>query len=514
MLIIATASSDAYITDKIISSKFRAEDANTGRAGTLDLFKLYNETPLTGVNDLNEISRFFVKFDYSKLQSLTGSKLDLNSNFKATLVLKNIGTGFTTPSNFFIRVLPLSKSFDEGRGRDVGSFSDLDATNFLTSSVNGSNPTLWFASGSNAKGTLGASNIDAIVSGNLLNGQGTVDLTKTQLFVNGNEDLRIDVTNLVSASLAGIITNHGFRFSFSDVEENDSQTRFVKRFASRHVADVLLRPRIEVAFNDTIIDDRQNFYFDLSGSLFLTSYEKSKLANIVSGSSLTSITGTNCFNIDFVTGNYTFTTNATQHSAGTGKTFVTGVYSSSFAFPSNVTTLTDNTSSLAAHLATSGSVNFNVFWRSLDGTVGFHTSSLNVKKPQRAGSSFITRETAVKIINSQNTYSTNDIVRFQVFGRDVSAERFKPLKSSYHIPPVVYEFMYYRVLDSFSGKEIIPFETDVGGTRLSTDGKGMFFDFHMDVLPMGKTYEFEFMIVDRGQQYVIKDKQTKFSVVT
>ena len=40
---ILTASKDTYITNKIINNSFRATDSNAGSAGTLDLFKLYNE---------------------------------------------------------------------------------------------------------------------------------------------------------------------------------------------------------------------------------------------------------------------------------------------------------------------------------------------------------------------------------------------------------------------------------------------------------------------------------------
>ena len=43
MYLALSASKDAYITNKIIGSSFRATDANLGQAGTLDLFKLYDE---------------------------------------------------------------------------------------------------------------------------------------------------------------------------------------------------------------------------------------------------------------------------------------------------------------------------------------------------------------------------------------------------------------------------------------------------------------------------------------
>ena len=40
---ILSASKDAYITNKVINNQFRATDANVGQAGTLDLFKLFEE---------------------------------------------------------------------------------------------------------------------------------------------------------------------------------------------------------------------------------------------------------------------------------------------------------------------------------------------------------------------------------------------------------------------------------------------------------------------------------------
>ena len=41
---IMSSSKDTYITNKVIDNSFTASDANVGKAGTLDLFKLYNES--------------------------------------------------------------------------------------------------------------------------------------------------------------------------------------------------------------------------------------------------------------------------------------------------------------------------------------------------------------------------------------------------------------------------------------------------------------------------------------
>ena len=112
---ILTASKDTYITNKIVKSTFRAEDANVGQASTLDIFKLYSEHQLSGVENPIEISRALVKFDLNPIRAMTASFLDLDSSrFKAKLRLSDVYGGQTTPSNFKIIVFPLSKSFDEG----------------------------------------------------------------------------------------------------------------------------------------------------------------------------------------------------------------------------------------------------------------------------------------------------------------------------------------------------------------------------------------------------------------
>ena len=125
---ILSASSDTYITNKIINGAFRATDANVGRAGTLDLFKLYDESIISGTAAPTEISRILIKFDLSPLKQLTGSDLDISHpSFNAMLKLHDVYGGQTTPSNFKIIVFPLSRSFDEGIGRDVATFEDIDA---------------------------------------------------------------------------------------------------------------------------------------------------------------------------------------------------------------------------------------------------------------------------------------------------------------------------------------------------------------------------------------------------
>ena len=82
-------------------------------------------------------------------------------------------------------------------------------------------------------------------------GSGVVDFGATQYFDEGTEDLVLDVTKIVSATLTNQISNHGFRIAFSGSEETDSKTRFVKRFGSRHARNEYIRPKLLIEYDGT-----------------------------------------------------------------------------------------------------------------------------------------------------------------------------------------------------------------------------------------------------------------------
>ena len=73
MFRILKAIKDTYITNKISRNNFRVTDANVGRAGTLDLFKLYAESVSGSDLTPTELSRLLIKFDLSPLQSMVSN---------------------------------------------------------------------------------------------------------------------------------------------------------------------------------------------------------------------------------------------------------------------------------------------------------------------------------------------------------------------------------------------------------------------------------------------------------
>src|SRR5574343_790966 len=180
---ILKADRDSYITNKVISGE-RVYNSNVGSAGSLDLFKLYGITQTNNV-DNTELSRVLIHFNLDPLVTLfqNGQIDPSNPSFKCYLKLFDVYGGQTTPNNFTVNIYPLSKSFEEGLGRDVVYYSDLDSCNFISASSTSN----WIMSGCEMPGFPNES-VDYIVSNS-----SNVSYLSTQLFESGEENLEVDV---------------------------------------------------------------------------------------------------------------------------------------------------------------------------------------------------------------------------------------------------------------------------------------------------------------------------------
>ena len=88
MFLILTASKDAYVTDKIINNDFRAEDSNTGRAATIDIFKLWQEsTWVSGSTRPAPCIEFRPRAIKGTSYSLIGSRLKISNKFDIEIYL-------------------------------------------------------------------------------------------------------------------------------------------------------------------------------------------------------------------------------------------------------------------------------------------------------------------------------------------------------------------------------------------------------------------------------------------
>ncbi len=505
---ILTASKDTYITDKIISNTFRATDSNVGKASTLDLYKLYGESSSGSVENPVEVSRALVKFDLDPLRALTSSILDFSSpTFKAYLRMSDVYGGQTTPDNFKLIAFPLSQSFDEGMGRNIIDYTDLDSCNYITASVTSGTPKLWFLSGANKVGFLGSDDIDIIGSGNLSDGKGSRFLWKSQTFESGEEDLKLDVTDIISGTLAGQIPDYGFRLSYSGTFETNQKTYFVKRFSSLQSDNYLKKPALIIQYDDSTQDHHGAFFFEMTGSLFLNNSGRGSRRNLISGSAGTEITGSNCLHLRLISGSsvsgtlFQKTITGSQHLVGNN--FISGAYSASFA----LSEFEDST--LFTHVRRAHSASFTTIWSPIDESFAFLTSSLIVKRTARTSFDNDADRIIVKVTNMKSIYKKSDKVRFRVFAEDIDRKIvFKKLPME--TKSQIFTKMYYRIRDSISREIVVPFEKSSNSTICSTDSNGMYFDFYMDTLAPGRLYTIEFQINKNGEDLLFVDAATKF----
>lgn len=487
---------DSYVTNKIIlgsrPGSTSSMDANTGMAGTLDLFKLYNETTLPSGSSGIELSRALIKFDLSEALPVTSS-----TNFKAYLKLSSVYGGQTVPSNFNLMVAPLAKGFSEGVGFDVVAYRDLDAVNWHTASIDGTNITTWTSGGCGYGGDSTSSSLDFITSLN----SGSVNMVFSQSFETGKEDMFLEITPYVSAAIHNQIVDKGLRISFSGSEETDSVTRFVKRFSSRQSKNVSKHPALILKYEDSFVDNQADAYLDYPNIIGAYNNPFCAARNFVSGSNYavgsgsvvldmvasksayvtaTTYSITHSASITYYSSSWTYFSQSftgSQISFNGGTSFITGSYFADV----RISSLASGLSNVAND---DGSVNFIPVWRHpLTASFVYATgSAITLRPANQANQAFgsTSRNVVVNITNLKPAYQSTDVVRLRVFFYDYDAE----LSAQYvKVPPrpKIYQNVSWSILDSNSQETIIPF--DPVYTKLSADGAGMYFDVHMSDLP-------------------------------
>jgi len=502
---ILLADKDAYITNRNIGNLLSGSsrvNANVGRAGTLDLFKLYGATLSSDSTPNVELSRILLHFDLQPLHDVVSAgKLNVNhSSFNCTMLLSDVYGGQTTPSNFDVSVFPLSRSFDEGEGRDVVYYSDYDVSNFLSSSYSEGS---WIITGCSSGGSA-----DQVCD--YITGSGEQSFEKKQRFITGEEDLIVDVTNIVSATLAGVLPDSGFRISLSQSLEQDEYSYFVKRFCSRSAYNISKRPKLIVRYDDSLQDDTQLLRFDEPATVFLRNYSHTGFANLLSGSSMTPVTGSNCLLLKLTTersdgsGSYSIYATGSQHFDGLN--YFTGIYSASFLVP-----LSDQV--LNNELAKSGSVEFLPIWSSLDGTLGYHTgSTVKVYPPNRSTRIPTIPNYILSITGLNNLHRSGEEVLLSLNIFDYASPLIKLVKKPIEWPSIIVKNAHYQVRDVLTNEAVIPFDEVYNSTKISSDSYVMYFNIDMSTLPKDRSYVIDVMLNFAGIKKLYKSVSSVFSV--
>ena len=122
----------------------------------------------------------------------------------------------------------------------------------------------------------------------------------------------------------------------------------------------------------------------------------------------------------------------------------------------------------------------------------------------------LTGELSVSLYRNKKEYNQNDEATFRIHVRDKYPDRTFTTTSNFLNAGYFTTSSFYSIRDAYTEREIIPFDTQ--NTKLSADSEGMFFDFKMQALIPGRSYAFDFYVVDRGVSYLVRNRESIFEV--
>lgn len=454
-------SKDNWITSFVLPFvNIPATGSNFGQSEILELFKKAGNTGAGGWAGSSSLGRVLLQFDITTYQNVSAS-FSPGDPPTWRLCMRDAQHGQTLPSSYDVQIRPITRQWDEGQGLDAEKYIDKGQSNWVQARSN----SYWTTPGGDFTATG-----STVVS-----------------FDTGYEDLNADVTTAVRLWISGTLTNYGFGISVSSTLEQNSLDYYVKKFHGRSTNFLDRRPYLEASWDDSKFDNRSNFVFDVSGTLFLYNNVRGTPTNITGVP-----TGQNCLTVRISDLSGTVITTS---ASWTGQT---GVYSASFLIPS-----ASYSGSYMTDVWFSGS---RVYMSgTFSPTDGF------------ADITFPIHELDMEVSNLKSEYSSNDTPRLRVF---TSTRDYNPpyvLTASLQEHGVIVEKCYYAIDNDKTKERVVSFGTGsyIGGkdsTRLSYDSQGNYFDFPMSNLSPGNVYKIVFF-VDRGGERRVVDCSNKFKVM-
>lgn len=437
------AAKDTFITSERLNGGVPRTGSNCGGSEILHVHK-YIEANLTA-----SAAHILTKFDLSEIADVTGSAVP-----QFWLSLTDTEHDQTLPSSFDLEIQAVTQDWDEGKGRDVDFFSDKGFANWDKAKSN----VFWTVPGASGSGPKVTAHFDT-----------------------GHENLDVNVTPIVEQWLSGNIVNNGLLIRMSSTLEADDQDYYVKMFHGRTTHFTDKRPFLEARWDDTFRDDRNNFFFGVSGTLFLNRIVRGELQNIPSVG-----TGSVYVRVADLSGTV---------ASFTGSWSQTGRYSVSFAIPSgnfSGSTFNDIWTDSSANVLMSGTF-----------AIGGNLNQQDVQ----------TKRYFVSVFNLKDTYDGDERPRLDMFVRPSDYNPARVLTASLGANGTVVTKGYYKIVNDSTEDVVVPFGTgSLEYTRLSYDQKGNFFNLNMKSLAPGNVYRILFLLdVDGQRQYV--DQSFKFRVI-
>jgi hypothetical protein len=228
MLYRVSASKDTFITD-LLSVGRRATGSNIGASEILELFKV-SSMPQSGsiANILMLFPTASALAAYSA--SFTGSAPEWR------LTLKNVETANPGIGSFDIEILPLERSWDEGKGHDADFWTNKGFANWV------------YAKNGDAWTNQGARPTSASYSASFH-------------FEDGHEDVDVNIGELA------LNAQYGLWIGITSSQVADTNDYYLKAFRSRQTHFPQYAPALELRWNDATGSYTTSSMLDSTGTL-------------------------------------------------------------------------------------------------------------------------------------------------------------------------------------------------------------------------------------------------------
>jgi hypothetical protein len=406
----------------------RGTGSNMGAADILEIFSIYGQQSTSSI----EKSRAMIQFNIEDFGNLP-------ENSSYYLKLFNCPHGETNPIHFTLNIHPISSSWVEGTGLDMNSYVDEGVSNWIKRD----NDTSWNVEG-----------------GDVLN------ITSSQYFDKGTENLEVNVTSIVESWRSGTYSNNGFMVKLADALENSLiQSYYTKKFFSRSSEYFVKRPVLEARWDETIFDDRARIF--ASSSMLSTQ----NLYNIY----MYNIWSSEYLNVPSLVSGVIYvslyeTLGSSAIASFTGSNVQTGIYKAQI------------------YADTTASVLYDV-WHDGNGNE-FYTGSFTVNRHNASNNSIKLTDKILTIKNLQSFYKNTEQVRINTFIRDKNWRPNIYTVATDEIENQVIKNMFYYSYRYQDGFEIIPVVTSslYNYTKMKYDISGNYFDLDMSIYEPGYMY--------------------------
>ena len=531
----------------------RATGANMGASDVLDVFSIYGRESTSSA----ELSRALIQFPITDISTdRTNDVVPASGSVSFYLRMFNAPHSKAVPKDAKYVFMMVSQSWQEGIGLDMEGYKDLSVGGEGSNWMSASDSNFW----TDVAGTLLAGGSYHTYSAGTNKQVDTPIYIFDQTLADGTEDVEIDITPWVEQWIAGTYTNYGIGVMLTSSQEasgaidhlagkvsgraddegniqNPSGSEvsyYIKRFFGRKSQYFFKRPYIEARWDDTLRDDRGNFYYSSSladpadnlNTIYFYNYVRGQLKNIpgiektgavmvslfsgnIDDTSPTGSSGALLVNSQSTPGTNDGA-NVTLQYFVTGGWVSTGIYSASLALTASELATGFNPILTLYDVWSSGSLADGKHLKRR-----LHTGSI---KPilQDAANTIQTGRNYLSITNLKNSYRSDETARFNLYVREKNWSPNVYTKANSNIETKTIHSASYRVYRTLDNYTAVEYGTGSDNhTYLSYDVSGNYFNFDMNLLQPGYEYAFAFSFYDNSlSSWVEQEQRFKFRVET